>query len=69
MIFLNNQWIKEEIKGEVKVSQDIGKWKHNILEQLYADKLDNLKEMEKVLETYSLSILKASSTLKTIRHW
>lgn len=25
MIFLNNQWIKEEIKKEVKVSQD--KWK------------------------------------------
>ena len=50
-------------KGEVKINNnEIGRIIRNFYQQLYANKLSNLDEMEAFLETYKLPRLKQEET-------
>jgi hypothetical protein len=51
MPLAGNQPLTQESSGDISHSN------HNNYEQLYANKLDKLEEVDKFLETYNLSIL------------
>ena len=49
-MMLNNQQITEEIKKEINT--EIQRILRDYYQQLYANKMDNVEEMEKFLEKY-----------------